>query len=383
MSPIRVAVIITRMDLGGAQEAALHAAAGLDPARFDVRLLAGPGGRLDERARQMLGERFVPVAWLAHRIAPVRDLFALVWLWAYLIRRRIQVVHTHSSKAGLLGRLAAFLAGTPKVLHTVHGWSFNDFQSTATFTFFLGFERVLARLSDRLVVVAFSLRDKGLLQGIGSPSQYAVVRAGVDLGVWRSTPRSRSGLKKLLPNLKPKVVGVVANLKAQKAPLDFVRIAALVCRSRRDVDFVYVGDGPLKPDAEALGRKLGLARRLHFLGWQDEPRVLVAGFDVFLLPSLFEGLPCVFAEALGMGVPVVASHVDGAAELVKEGVNGFLCQPRDCEALAERVSALLDSATLRRRMSKAAKGGVGPEFSRQALIKGTAELYASLGIPPS
>jgi len=377
MPPIKIAVIITRLDLGGAQEVALRTVAGLDPARFDARLLAGPGGQLDAEARETLGKRFVTVPFLTHPVAPLRDLAALAWLWNYLVRERVRVVHTHSSKAGLLGRLAAFLARTPKVLHTVHGWSFNDFQSGPAFTGLVLLERRLARISDHLLVVAASLRDKGLLLGVGRADRYTIVRAAVDLPAWSRTPRSRAALKKQVPKLRPKVVGVIANLKHQKAPLDFVRIAALVCRRRRDVDFVYVGDGPLRAEAEALALSLGVRERLHFLGWQRSPRGLAAGFDVFLLPSLHEGLPCVFPQVLSLGVPVVASQVDGAAEIVKEGVNGFLCQPRDCGAFADRVGTLLDRPALRRRLSAAAKRSVGQDFSYPAMLEKSGAIYAS------
>jgi len=377
MPPIKIAIIITRLDLGGAQEVALQTAVGLDPSRFDVRLLAGGGGWFDAEARRLLGGRFVTVPNLVHPINPLRDLLALVWLWNYCVREKIQVVHTHSSKAGLLGRLAAWLARTARIVHTVHGWSFNDFQSGPVFTAFVLLERRLARFSHRLLVVAVGLRDKGLLMSVGRADGYTIVRAAVDLESWGQTPRSRAALKNLCPKLRPKVVGVLANLKAQKAPLDFVRIAALVCRDRNDVDFVYAGDGPLRGDAEALTLSLGLAGRVHFLGWQREPRRIAAGFDIFLLPSLFEGLPCVFPEVLSMGLPVVASQVDGAADVVKEGFNGFLCQPRDVEAMADRVGALLDKPGLRRLMSKNAKKSVALEFSVSVMLEKTVEAYIS------
>jgi L-malate glycosyltransferase len=138
-----------------------------------------------------------------------------------------------------------------------------------------------------------------------------------------------------------------------------------------------VGDGPLRAEAEALARSLGVASRLHFLGWQRSPRRLAAGFDVFLLPSLHEGLPCVFPQVLSLGLPVVASQVDGAAEIVKEGGNGFLCQPRDCEALAERVGMLLDRPALLRRLSAGAKRSVGPDFAYAAMLEKTGQIYAS------
>jgi glycosyltransferase involved in cell wall biosynthesis len=372
---IRVAIVITRLDLGGAQEVALETAAGLDPARFEATVFAGAGGDLDAEAVRRLGSRFVPVPHLVHPIRPHKDLLATLWLAWRFRRDGVRVVHTHSSKAGLLGRVAAFLARVPRVVHTVHGWSFNDFQGSLAFQAFVLIEKALAPLTDVLAVVATSLRDKGLLQGIGQPHQYALLRAGVDLGAWRRTPRSRKALQALVPGLKPKVVGVIANMKHQKAPLDFVRIAARVCRDHKDVDFVYVGDGPLRSQAQALAAELGAAKRVHLLGWQRDPRALAAGFDVFLLPSLFEGLPCVYPQALSLGLPVVGTQVDGAAEVIREGVNGYLCQPRDVEALADRVGELLKDAGLRQAMGAAAKRGVGPEFSYADMVQRSAALY--------
>lgn len=373
--PLRVAILITRLDLGGAQQVALETAVRLDPERFGVTLFAGPGGALDAEAAARLGARYVPVPWLVHPIRPHKDLAALLWLAWRFWRDGYRVVHTHSSKAGALGRLAAFLARVPRVVHTVHGWSFNDFQPAPLFQAYLWTERLLAPLTDVLAVVAHSLREKGLRLGLGRPPQYALLRAGVDLEAWRREPRGKRALQALVPGLRPKVVGVVANLKPQKAPLDFVRIAARVCARRKDVDFVYVGDGPLMTQARDLARELGVAGRVHLLGWRPDPRALVAGFDVFLLPSLFEGLPCVYPQALSLGIPVVASQVDGAAEAVREGVNGFLCQPRDVDAFADRVGALLDDPGLRRRLGAAARRSVGPEFGFDAMAQATARLY--------
>lgn len=389
---VRVAIVITRLDLGGAQEVALETAARLDVARFDVRLLAGPGGLLDGQAAQRLKAGYVPVPSLVHPIHPVNDLLALFWLWNYFRRERIQVVHTHSSKAGLLGRLAAWLARVPRIVHTVHGWSFNDEQGSLLFGGYRALERLLARITDILAVVAQSCRDKGLLNGVGRADQYALLRAAVDLPAWASVKRSRTAvLAALRQGPKPLrqaqgrplrsvpkfIVGCIANCKAQKNPLDFVRVAARVLRQVPDAAFVYVGDGPLRPAAEALAKELGIGARVRFLGWHKDPRVLAAGFDVFLLTSLYEGLPCVFPQVLIQGTPVVATGVDGAAEIVREGVNGYLCQPRDVEALAERVIALLTDAPLRKRLSAAAKGSVSAEFSFDDMVRRTASLYTA------
>jgi glycosyltransferase involved in cell wall biosynthesis len=380
----RVAIVITRLDLGGAQEVALETAAGLDPEHFDVRLLAGPGGLLDAQAQQRLKAHYVPVPHLVHPIRPLSDFLALVWLWNYFRREHIQVVHTHSSKAGLLGRLAAWLARVPKIVHTVHGWSFNDEQGNALFAFYRAWERALAHLTDVLAVVAQSCRDKGLLNGVGHPHQYTLLRAAVDLKAWSSTKRNKAALKLALRKgpkplrVAPRfVVGCIANCKAQKNPLDFVRVAALVLKEEPKAAFVYVGDGPLREDAEALAREWGITARVRFLGWQKDPRALAVGFDVFLLTSLYEGLPCVFPQVLSQGTPVVATNVDGAFEIVREGVNGYLCQPRDVEALAARVLALLQDVALRRRMGAAAKASVAADFDFPAMVARSAGLYTA------
>jgi glycosyltransferase involved in cell wall biosynthesis len=361
----KVAILITRMDLGGAQEVALETAAALDPLQYEVTLLAGPGGRLDAEAARRLGERFVRVPSLVHPISPLKDLKAFLWLARYFFSRRSDIVHTHSSKAGLLGRMAAWTAGVPKIVHTVHGWSFHDMMGFPMRWAFIQLEKGLATVSDALCVVAESCRDKGLFNGVGEAWQYHVLRAAVDLGAWRKLERKRhDGV----------VVGCIANCKEQKNPLDFVEVAARVPLAQ----FVYVGDGPLRPEAEALAGRLGLSDRVKFLGWMDDPRPAASEFDIFLLTSLWEGLPCVFPQVLAMGVPVVATDVDGAPEIVKEGLNGYLCQPHDVDALADRVRALAQDGALRARMGEAAKRGVGQEFQFDSMVQETARIYGSL-----
>jgi glycosyltransferase involved in cell wall biosynthesis len=362
----KIAILITRMDLGGAQEVALETAAGLDPARFEAFLLAGPGGMLDAAASARLGARYVAVPPLVHPISPLADLKALLWLVRYFYRERPDVVHTHSSKAGLVGRLAAWIAGVPAVVHTVHGWSFHDRMKYPLRGGMVRLERRLAALTDTLCVVAESCRDKGLFNDIGEAWQYRLLRAGVDLEAWRALkPLAHEGV----------VVGCIANCKDQKNPLDFVRVAALALENAPSARFVYVGDGPLRAGAEALAAELGVADKVNFLGWAADPRALAAGFDVFLLTSLWEGLPCVFPQALSLGLPVVATNVDGAPEIILEGENGYLCQPGDIPALAGRVAALVNDAELRARLGAHARGSVGEAFGFADMVAQSAALY--------
>jgi glycosyltransferase involved in cell wall biosynthesis len=364
----KVAIVITRMDLGGAQEVALETACGLDTGRFEVSLISGPGGLLDAEAERRLGSRFVRLDCLKHPISPLSDLKALLQLARFFYRERTDIVHTHSSKAGLLGRAAAWMAGVPAVAHTVHGWSFHDFMKTPGRLFYINLERALATITDALCVVAASCRDKGLFNGVGRPSQYQLLRAAVDLGAWRATPRqAHAGM----------VVGCIANCKEQKNPLDFVRVAALVLKRVPGLSFVYVGDGPLRAAAEDLAASLGVAESVSFRRWVADPRQLAAGFDLFLLCSLWEGLPCVFAQVLSLGIPVIATNVDGAPEIIREAENGYLCQAGDIEALADRVALLAQNEALRARLGKAARA-VDAAFDFPAMVKRTAEIYEAL-----
>lgn len=379
---IKIAIVITRMDLGGAQQVALETAKRLDPKRFQAVLISGPGGMLDDEAREVLGSRFVICPWLTHPISPLRDLAAFFWLARYFFKHRLDLVHTHSSKAGLLGRLAAYAAGVEAVVHTVHGWSFHDFMGRLSRRAFIGLEKFLASFTGCLVCVARSVKDKGLLNGIGRPGQYAVIRAAVDLKSWKAAGKNPGKTRQAfgLPR-GCLLVGSIANCKPQKNPEDFVRTAALVLKRVPKARFLYLGDGPLKQRAKDEAFRLGVGKQVLFPGWQKQVEALSGGFDVFLLTSLWEGLPCVFPQVLSQGVPVVATNVDGAPEIIREGVNGFLCQPKDVEALADRVILLLKNPALRRRMGRQAAKSVGKEWDVRDMVERTEELYSSITRP--
>lgn len=370
----KIAIVITRMDLGGAQKVAFETAKRLDPEFFEATLVAGAGGMLDSKAEAALGGRFVRVMALRHLLSPLNDLVAFFKLVRFFYKEKIDLVHTHSSKAGMIGRAAAFVAGVPFIVHTVHGWSFHDSMRNPMRWIFIQMERLLAHVTDVLAVVAVSCRDKGLMNLIGSPSQYTLLRAGVDLGSWAS-------IRARYPSVSPAcevVVGCIANCKPQKNPLDFVRVAALVLKSAPQARFIYGGDGPLRAEAEVLARDLGVEEKVRFLGWVEDPKNLAATFDLFLLTSLWEGLPCVFPEVLVSGLPVVATSVDGASEIIHEGKNGYLCQPGDVEALAQRVVALVNKPELRARLALAAKTSVGVEFGFEDMVAKTTALYRQL-----
>lgn len=358
MRRIRVSHIITRLIVGGAQENTILTCVGLNKDRFDVTLISGPQtgpeGELHSEARKAGIEPIIESS-LVREVHPVKDAICLVRLTKMLRSLGPDVVHTHSSKAGALGRAAAGMAGVPVIVHTVHGWGFHDRTSAAARAMYVGLERGLARMTHAMVVVTNRDREKGLAAGIGRPEQYRTIRSGVDLRALsrRADDRSRTRRELGIPT-SARVVGTIGRLSPQKDPLTFVRMASRVAHLAPDSHFVMVGDGPLRPDVVQLVKDRGLERRVHLTGIRRDIAALLQTFDVFVLASLWEGLPRVIPQAMAASVPVVASNADGIAEIIRSDENGFLVRPGDDQALSLRVLALLNDSEMTQRLVAAA-----------------------------
>ncbi|HEU4683071.1 MAG TPA: glycosyltransferase family 4 protein [Nitrospira sp.] len=334
--------IITKLELGGAQQNTLFTVSHLDRARFRPALITGEPGILDAEARNIPGLMVFQVPSLKREIDPVQDSRALWSLAAVLRRLRPTIVHTHSSKAGILGRAAAYLTGVPIVIHTIHGYGVTPAQHPVLRWLLLALERACSRATTRFFAVSEANRRQGIEWRLFSPDRCAVLRSGVDLAALRRTPVDKTAKRRDLglDPLRP-VVGMVAPLKPQKAPIDFVTLAALVRRWNPNVQFVLVGDGELRAAVEAESARLGVGSALRLLGWRRDVPEIMKCLDVFVLTSRWEGLPRAYLEALACGVPVVGTRVDGAEEVVFDGRNGFLVAPGDVEAMAEKVQLLL------------------------------------------
>ncbi|MBI1797648.1 MAG: glycosyltransferase family 4 protein [Candidatus Eisenbacteria bacterium] len=379
--PVRVLHVITRMIIGGAQENTMLSCALIDRDRFPSEILCGAEtgdeGSLHEECR----ERGVPLHLepsLVRRIDNGLDLRALIRLTRFLRRRRFDVVHTHTVKAGILGRIAARLAGVPVIVHTAHGWAFTRADPWAVHWVGIGLEQALARISQALVVVAANDRELGLAKGIGHPDRYHVIRSGIELErymnvvVDRTAARERLGLP-----ATAFVVGAVGRLVRGKAPLDMFAAFRSVAAARPDAHLVFVGDGPLRPDLEAAARAAGLGDRVHVLGMRRDVPELLRVFDVLALASLWEGLPRVFPQAMAAGLPIVATHVAGAPEAIVPGENGWLVEPGDHAAMARHLTDLARDPAAARAMGARGLARVD-EFSARRMVDQLAELYARL-----
>ena len=379
--PGKVFNVITKLAVGGAQETALAYCSQLDPARWATTLVTGPerspeGDMFDEAAR--LGVPVEIVASLRRRIRPVADARAVLELVRLFRRERPDIVHTHSSKAGLVGRLAARIAGVPVVLHTVHGWSFHDGMSPTARAAAVRIERLAARWTSTIVVVADHDAETGGKEGIGIWGQYALVRSAVDVEALRRGAGSRLdaraalGIREGVP-----VLGTVTRLCRQKDPGTLLRAARRVVDSRPDARLVIVGDGPMRADVEQLLDDLDLRPHVTLLGTRSDVAELLPGFDAFVLSSRWEGLPRVVVEAMAVGVPVVATDVGGIDEAVVDGESGLLAPAGDPEALAAAVLRVFDEPGLAHRLRGQAAERVD-EFDVGEMTGRLDDLYAGL-----
>lgn len=385
---LRVIHIITKLELGGAQQNTLHTLAHLDPARFSGLLVTHPEGLLvaDALRDPRYGTRLV--GSLVREVRPLRDGAALAAL-AGILRREVRaarggagtppvIVHTHSSKAGILGRAAARIAGVPVVVHSVHGFGFHPGQSPGVRRFYIALERLAARWTSHVIAVAQADLDAGVALGLFPRERASLIRSGIEIerysgeGVDRGEAVRALGLDPARP-----LVGMVACLKPQKNPVDFVRAAALVVRSVPDAQFLLAGDGIQRAAVEAEVRRSGLGGRFRMLGWRRDAAAIIPCLDVLVLTSLWEGLPRVFPQAMAAGRPIVAYRLQSATEAVTEGVTGHLVAPGDYAGAAARIAALLLDPALARRMGAAGRERVG-EFDAGLMVRRQEDLYTRL-----
>ncbi|MFQ5830363.1 MAG: glycosyltransferase family 4 protein [Candidatus Methylomirabilia bacterium] len=381
MGRIRVLRVIARLNVGGP---ALHAtllADRLDPGRYHTRLVAGREAPGEANYLALTGrsvDNLTIIPSLGQEIRGAQDLVAFARLYRLMRQIRPHIVHTHTAKAGTLGRLAARLAGVPVLIHTYHGHVFQGYFSPLKTRLFLGIERGLGRWTDRLLTVSEAVRRDLLRLGIGSPECLLVVPLGLHLDHFVRSDEVRGELRAELRVGDVPLVGIVARLAPIKRHQDFLAAAATVVARRPDCRFVVVGDGEPRGRLEAQARGLGLDNRVHFLGWRgDLPRVY-ADLDLVVLTSANEGSPVSLIEAMAAARPVVATRVGGVPDLVEDGVTGLLVPPGKPKELANAIVGLLGDSERRHAMGEAGRKRVHPAFSAERLIQDVDRLYTEL-----
>jgi len=381
---MRVTHVITRLIVGGAQENTIASVLGLRAVPgWEVDLMAGPTtgpeGSLEDSLAAMPGVLSI-VPELIRAVHPWRDWQALRHLEKIFRARRPDIVHTHSGKAGVLGRLAAAHAGVPVIIHTIHGPSFGRFQSAPANAFFRAAERHAGRVTTHFVTVADAMRDQYLAAGIGRPDQYTRIFSGFPLEPFLAAQNDLSLRARLGLTSEDFVVGKIARLFALKGHDDLFQVASALVRACPRMRFLLVGDGPWHDRLTAQARSLGLEKHFIFTGLVPPAEVprYVGIMDALVHLSRREGLPRALPQALAAGRPVVAYDCDGAGEVCRDNETGFLIASGDQTQLRDRLLQLAGDSALRERLGQQGRAFVAEKFPVQGMVDALHALYLRL-----
>jgi len=382
--PVRVLHIITRLIVGGAQENTLLSVEGLGKmTEYDVVLMTGIDkgreGELLSRARHTTKLLVVPE--LGRAINPLCDLIAFVKVYRLIRKGKYHIVHTHSSKAGVLGRIAAWLAGTPLIVHTLHSLVFHEYQPwIANFTW-RTVKKICAPLTHHFISVSSIISEKAVAVGIARREKFTTIYSGMELDWFLKAKVDPGKVRREfgIPEDSP-VVGKIARLFPLKGHDDLLDAAPEIVRCVPTVRFFLIGDGMLQEHLKNRAETLGILGNFVFAGLIDRERIpeMIAAMDIVVHTSLREGLARVLPQALAMGKPCVSFDIDGAPEAVINGKTGYLVKPFDSIGLADAVNKLLVNPKVRKRMGEEGRKLVDPAFRTETMVRQISEVYEML-----
>jgi glycosyltransferase involved in cell wall biosynthesis len=377
---------IARLNMGGPALHVAYLTEGLRQRGYETVLVAGTLARGEDSMAFVAAERdveIVQIDQLGREISPLRDLVATVRLARLIRKERPQILHTHTAKAGTVGRVAAVLAGSrrpPIIVHTFHGHVLRGYFGPLRSRFFRQLERWLATKTTALIAVSPQVRDDLVALGVAPKERFVVIRLGIELDervAANSNGRADNRRYLGIPGDRF-AVGWIGRMTAVKRTDDILVAFKRLRDSGVDAVLCLVGDGPDRPELERRAHELGVIRDTVFLGYQEDVAPFYSAFDALILPSSNEGTPVSAIEALAAGRPVVATRVGGVPDVVRDGKDGFLVDAGDTDELADRLEQLARDPALRERMGKQGRERVLPRYAVDRLVQDVDELYRSL-----
>jgi glycosyltransferase involved in cell wall biosynthesis len=374
--------VITRLIRGGAQENTLLTVTGLDCRRYETVLVSGPTTGLEGEMESHIREsgvdlRIIPE--LVRELSPLRDTIALLKLFSLMKREKFDIVHTHTSKAGFLGRIAARMAGVPIVIHTPHGHIFYGYFGPLKNRVFILLEKFAALFADRIITLTERGKREYVERRIAPADRFIPIYSGMDLSSFHPGTNPAKVREELGLRAKDQAVGTVGRLVPVKGHRYLIEAASQVVRVIPGVKFFLVGDGPCREELEGQVARLNLGNNVHFLGLRESGlEEIMAALDLFVLPSLNEGMGRVLIQAMALGRPVVATEVSGIPEVVKNNETGILVPPGESKALAEAIITLLRDKKRAGEMGRAGRERVNSSFTSRIMIEKIANLYEEL-----
>ena len=375
---VHVLHVITRMDVGGSTDDVVLLLTRLPQGELTSSLASGPTADPPPLLTETLRNAAVTCTEIRHLRRPVNlihDWCALDELTKEIRATHPDIVHTHTSKAGFLGRLAARRAGVPRIIHTPHGHIFHGYYGRATTRLFVALERLAARWTEHIVVLTGAEASQHMALGIGRPEQFVTIPSGVDLAEARRAAPARAEIRRSLGlSARTPLLGIVSRLVSIKGITHLLSAMPDVLRRFPDTQLAVAGEGEERAALEQQVRDINIAPHVHFLGFRADVAAVTAALDVFVLPSLNEGLGKVLVLAMALGVPVVATRVGGVPEVVEDGRQGLLVPPANPTALAGAITAILEDGE--RASCMGAAGRLRAEcFSAEVMLERHLQLY--------
>jgi len=376
MQPTIAHVITESTPFGGAQRNTLLTLQGLRRDGYPVELICGPGGPLIERAAALDVPVHV-VEDLVRPIMPVKDCRTLIQLYKLFRSRRYHIVHTHSTKAGFLGRLAAWWAGVPIIIHTIHGYPFEMHRGWRA-SLYTALERCIGSVTDSMICVGEIIRQDVAAWKWGGPEKLVTIYSGIDFSsyVARCTAveiKQALGITGAWP-----IVGSIGHLVEAKAQHYLIDAIALLKNKFPQIKLLLVGEGRLRPRLESQIQERGLGAHVELLGERDDIADLLNAFDIYAMSSRYEGVGRALTEAMYWGLPIVVTSVNGVKELIVHGETGLLVPPHDSRALAACIDRLASTPELGKRLGANARHKAQELMDSERMIKAIEDLYSKL-----
>lgn len=380
MKKIKIAQIITRLDWGGSPDIVRILSNLLNPDVYDCSFIFGatvhPSAKTQQFLKTFKGNCFV-IPQLKRDINLFYDTIALIRLIELFRREKFDIVHTHTAKAGALGRLAANLTGVKVIIHTPHGHNFYGYFPRCMSKIIISIEKFLVCITDKIIALTELEKEDFMKFGVAKSGKLVVINQGLELDRYVDIHIDKEAVRKSFGiESDDLVVGMIGRLEPIKGPGYFIEAAKLIADKTVKAKFLIVGEGSLRKFLEKQVKSLG--RSFIFAGWREDIPAIISILDILVLPSLNEAVGMILIEAQAEGIPVVASCVGGIPEVVQDKKTGFLVPSQDAKSLAEAISYLLEHKEEREKMGRAASGWVKGKFSAEVMVNKITGLYQEL-----